>query len=195
MASALTDRDWDNLLRRISIHKCVPFLGAGAGYGALPLGDEIAREWAERFHYPMSDTGDLVRVSQFLAVEYDLTFPKELVLERLGTGNPPDFRAADEPHAVLAALPLKVYLTTNYDDFMVKALASRSARPKARVLPVERADPGTAHPLRPGAGLRADGSQAPGLLPSRPHRPQLGGIDGRRLPDIPGGNAGPQAAA
>ena len=130
MASALTDRDWDNLLRRISIHKCVPFLGAGASYGALPLGDEIAREWAERFHYPMSDTGDLVRVSQFLAVEYDLTFPKELVLERLGTGNPPDFRAADEPHAVLAALPLKVYLTTNYDDFMVKALASRWRDPK-----------------------------------------------------------------
>jgi hypothetical protein len=130
MTTTLTDRDWETLLQRISRQKCVPFLGAGACYGVLPLGAEIAREWAERFSYPMSDTGDLVRVSQFLAVEYDLTYPKELVLERLGSGGPPDFRAADEPHAVLADLPLKIYLTTNYDDFMVKALASRWRDPK-----------------------------------------------------------------
>ncbi|MGZ3337415.1 MAG: SIR2 family NAD-dependent protein deacylase [Isosphaeraceae bacterium] len=130
MDSTLTDRDWENLLKKIAGSKCVPFLGAGACYGALPLGGEIAREWAQRFHYPMSDTGDLVRVSQFLAVQYDLSYPKELVLEELGSGNPPDFRAADEPHAVLADLPLKIYLTTNYDDFMVKALASRWRDPK-----------------------------------------------------------------
>jgi SIR2-like domain len=130
MGSTLTDRDWENLLHKIGGGKCVPFLGAGACYGALPLGGEIAREWAERFHYPMSDSGDLVRVAQFLAVEYDLTYPKELVLERLGSGSPPDFRAADEPHGLLSDLPLKVYLTTNYDDFMVKALASRWRDPK-----------------------------------------------------------------
>jgi hypothetical protein len=130
MESTLTERDWENLVRKIARGNCVPFLGAGACYGSLPLGWEIAHEWAERYYYPMSDTGDLVRVAQFLAVEYDLTFPKELVLERLGTGNPPDFRAPDEPHAVLADLPLKVYLTTNYDDFMMKALASRWREPK-----------------------------------------------------------------
>ena len=130
MESTLTDRDWENLIKKIALSKCVPFLGAGACSGALPQGSEIACEWAERFHYPMSDTDNLVRVSQFLAVQYDLSYPKELVLERLGSGNPPDFRAADEPHAVLAELPLKVYLTTNYDDFMIKALASRWRDPK-----------------------------------------------------------------
>jgi SIR2-like domain len=130
MDSTLTDRDWENLLRKIGGGKCVPFLGAGACYGALPLGGEIAREWAERYHYPMSDSGDLVKVAQFLAVEYDLTYPKERVLERLGSGSPPDFRVADEPHGMLADLPLKIYLTTNYDDFMVKALASRWRDPK-----------------------------------------------------------------
>jgi hypothetical protein len=130
MDSTLTDRDWENLLKKIARGNCVPFLGAGACYGALPLGGEIAREWAEKYHYPMADTGDLVRVSQFLAVEYDLTYPKELVLERLGSGSPPDFRAPDEPHGVLADLPLKIYLTTNYDDFMVKALAWRYKDPK-----------------------------------------------------------------
>ncbi len=130
MDSTLTDRDWENLLKKIDRGSCVPFLGAGACYGSLPLGGDIAREWAEKYHYPMADTGDLVRVSQFLAVEYDLTYPKELVLERLGSGSPPDFRAVDEPHGVLADLPLKIYLTTNYDDFMVKALASRCRDPK-----------------------------------------------------------------
>jgi hypothetical protein len=94
------------------------------------LGSEIAHEWAERFYYPMPDSGDLVRVAQFLAVEYDLTYPKELVLERLGSGAPPDFRAPDEPHGVLADLPLKFYLTTNYDDFMDRALVSRYRDPK-----------------------------------------------------------------
>jgi hypothetical protein len=48
----------------------------------------------------------------------------------LGRGNPPDFKAADEPHGVLSDLPLKVYLTTNYDDFMIRALASRWRDPK-----------------------------------------------------------------
>jgi hypothetical protein len=126
MNTTLNDRDWENLLKKIERGACVPFLGAGACYGALPLGGDIAREWAEKYHYPMSDTGDLVRVSQFLAVEYDLTYPKELVLERLRGCSPPKFREPDEPHGVLADLPLKYYLTTNYDDFMVKALKSRS---------------------------------------------------------------------
>jgi hypothetical protein len=130
MDGTLTERDWENLLTKIAGGKCVPFVGAGACYGALPLGAEIAREWAEKFHYPMADTGDLVRVSQFLAVEYDLTYPKELVLERIGKGSPPDFKAADEPHGVLADLHLNVYLTTNYDDFMVKALESRWKDPR-----------------------------------------------------------------
>jgi hypothetical protein len=130
MDSTLTDRDWENLLRKISGGRCVPFLGAGACYGSLPLGAEIAHEWAERFAYPMSDSSDLVRVSQFLAVEYDLTYPKELVLERLAGARPPDFKVDDEPHGVLADLPLKIYLTTNYDDFMFKALESRWRDPK-----------------------------------------------------------------
>ena len=130
MTSTLTERDWVTLLSRIPRGKVVPFIGAGACYGSLPLGGDIAREWAERFHYPMSDTGDLVRVSQFLAVEFDPVYPKELVLERLRGIDPPDLHAPDEPHGVLADLPLPIYLTTNYDDFMARALASRYRDPR-----------------------------------------------------------------
>ena len=43
MSNTLEDKDWDPLLRRIKAGKCTPFLGAGAAYGVLPLGAEIAR--------------------------------------------------------------------------------------------------------------------------------------------------------
>ena len=130
MTSTLGERDWEILLRRIANLNFVPFLGAGACFGALPLGGEIARGWAQQFGYPMQDDADLVRVAQFIAVEYDPDYPKELILERLKLGPPPDFRAADEPHGVLSDLPLPVYLTTNYDDFMVQALRTRHRDPR-----------------------------------------------------------------
>ena len=45
----------------------------------------------------------------------------------------PDFNDPAEPHRVLANLNLPVYVTTNYDDFMVKALARHHRQPN-RVL-------------------------------------------------------------
>ena len=42
MPDILQDRDWTLLLRRIKDGKCTPFLGAGACYGALPLGSTLA---------------------------------------------------------------------------------------------------------------------------------------------------------
>ena len=50
----------------------------------------------------------------------------------------PDFRAPSEPHAVLADLPLPIYMTTNYDDFMVKALGKPSSGSASRALSLER---------------------------------------------------------
>src|SRR5262249_34043625 len=56
--------------------------------------------------------------------------PKELLLKRFEGARPPEFHAEDEPHGVLADLPLPLYMTTNYDDFMVRALASRRRDPR-----------------------------------------------------------------
>jgi hypothetical protein len=125
MPNTLTDQDWAVLLQRIKAGKCTPFLGAGACYGALPLGSEVARQWAAAEGYPLKDDDDLVRVAQFLAVKYDPIYPKEAILARFKQVAPPNFREPDEPHGVLADLPLPVYMTTNYDDFMVQALKSR----------------------------------------------------------------------
>ncbi len=131
MPNTLEERDWDLLLRRIRAGKCTPFLGAGACFGTLPLGGEIAQKWAQEHDYPLEDCSDLARVAQFLAVHYDPMFPKEHILDQFFKDvEPPDFAEPDEPHGILADLPLPIYMTTNYDDFMVRALQSRNKDPK-----------------------------------------------------------------
>ena len=131
MPNTLEERDWNLLLRRIKAGRCTPFLGAGACFGAIPLGSRIAEKWAQKHDYPLEDCRDLARVAQFLAVQYDPMFPKEEILERFFRNvDPPDFTQPDEPHCVLADLPLPIYMTTNYDDFMVRALRSRHKDPK-----------------------------------------------------------------
>jgi SIR2-like domain len=126
----LRDQDWLILLKAIRRGKCTPFLGAGACQGYIPLGSDIARDWAQIHKYPLNDFTDLAKVSQFLATEYDAAFPKDEMIQRLEGVKTPDFAALDEPHAVLADLPLPVYITTNYDDFMMRALRSRNRDPE-----------------------------------------------------------------
>lgn len=125
MSNLMSETDWELLLRRIKDGKCTPFLGAGACHGVLPLASDIAREWAQKHKSPMSDRDDLVRVAQFLAVNKDQMFPKEELLRKFQSVKPPDFSDPYEPHGFLADLPLPVYMTTNYDDFMFKALQNR----------------------------------------------------------------------
>lgn len=132
MPNKLEEKDWDLLLHRIKDGKCTPFLGAGACFGTLPLAADIARVWAQQYHYPLPDTGNLARVAQYLAVQYDPMFPKEEILRQFFEDPaPPDFTNPEkpEPHFVLADLPLPIYMTTNYDDFMVQALQKRKKKP------------------------------------------------------------------
>lgn len=131
MPEKLQDRDWDLLMRRIRAGKCTPFLGAGAAYGVLPLGSQIARDWAKEYEYPLEDTWDLARVATYLAVQYDPMYPKETLLKKwFQDAEPPDFGEADEPHATLAKLPLPFYMTTNYDPFMTQALEAAGKKPR-----------------------------------------------------------------
>ncbi|HEX2062539.1 MAG TPA: SIR2 family protein [Thermoanaerobaculia bacterium] len=85
------------------------------------MGAAIAREWADRYEYPLPDRDDLARVSQFVAVLEDPMWPKEEI-STFFHGKAPELASEDEPHRILAELPLPIYLTTNYDDFMAQAL-------------------------------------------------------------------------
>jgi hypothetical protein len=127
----LTDEDWNDLLEPIASKNCTPFIGAGASAGTLPTGGAIARRWAKEYSYPLTDASDLARVAQFLALRRHDMFPKTTLIKEFAKVNPPDFTKPDEPHAVLADLELPIYITTNYDPFMTRAIESRNR-------PVER---------------------------------------------------------
>jgi hypothetical protein len=130
----LRDTDWRLLLARIADGACTPFLGAGATAHALPLASDIARRWAGDHGYPLGDADDLARVAQFLAVHQDdAMYPKELIGDEFAQLDPPDFTADGEPHALLASLPLPIFITTNYDDSMYAALAAAGKDPHREV--------------------------------------------------------------
>jgi SIR2-like domain len=152
----VVDSDWQLLLRRISTGACTPFLGAGACEGTIPLASELATRWALEHGYPLEDAYDLARVAQYVGVHQDdAMYPKELVSSELLAVSPPDFTVDTEPHAVLAALPLPIYMTTNYDDFMAEALRCQGKQPRREICrwnasPAVRAEPS---PLLDGHGV------------------------------------------
>jgi len=122
--------DWDLLISRIRKGECTPFLGAGACAGTLPLASKIALRWADSYDFPLPNNSNLIQVAQFLAVDQqDVEFPKLLLQEEFDQIGGPDFKRRDEIHSVLAELPLPIYITTNYDSFMVKALESLGKQP------------------------------------------------------------------
>lgn len=126
---AIKESDWDHLLKRIDAGRCTPFLGAGAS-GSAPLATHIAASWSRRYGYPLADGHDLASVAQFVAIERDRLAPKEELKAQFDQLQPPPFDEPDEPHGVLADLDLPVYVTTNYDNFMVQALRQRNRDPE-----------------------------------------------------------------
>lgn len=129
MNAEWSENDWDMLVLNIRKGHCTPFLGAGVAVPALPLGGAVAEAWAKEYDYPFPDKTNLARVAQYVAVDRgDYAFPKMKIGAEIGEAKPP-LSSADEPHHVLASLNLPLYLTTNYDDFMHRALTR--TKPKA----------------------------------------------------------------
>jgi SIR2-like domain len=125
----MTHGDWQGLLYAIRHKECTPFLGAGACAGVLPLGNGIARAWAEEYEYPFPDDWNLVRVAQYVAVitRHERT-PKFRIIEEFKNRVMPNFANPNEPHMAVSGLRLPVYITTNYDDFMFQAILYDEAR-------------------------------------------------------------------
>jgi hypothetical protein len=130
---SLKDHHWNNLLNALYEKKCTPYIGAGASAKWLPLASDLSKGWAEKYGYPLEDVSDLSRVAQFLELEYDdPLFPKNLFSQEIKKIESPEFSLDENrntPHALLADLNLPIYITTNYDHFMEKALKSRGKEP------------------------------------------------------------------
>ena len=126
MTSELEELDWNLLLRRIQLGKCTPFLGAGACYGALPLGTDVAEELAQRYSYPFPDR-DLVRVAQYAAVQSDPNAPKEDVVDIMRAAGPPkysqppQFGTNGEPHSTLADLRARARARTPFSRSVLRS--------------------------------------------------------------------------
>src|SRR3954451_6243476 len=127
--------DWEALLLAIKFGQCTPFVGAGASVGTLPLGGELAERWAKRDQYPFGDVRNLPRVAQYTAVTRGANLPRLRVKEEFTGKGPPNFDAPGEIHGVVAQLPLAVYITTNYDNFMAEALTKAGRQPVSEICP------------------------------------------------------------
>jgi hypothetical protein len=137
MASTLTDEDWDDLMDLIAAGSCTPFIGAGASASILPLGRGLAKKWATSYNYPLKDFESLTRVAQFLSIQKFGIFPKSQIKKLFVGAGSPDFDDPDEPHAVLADLQLPIYITTNYDSFMLDAITHKNPNriPRREICP------------------------------------------------------------
>ncbi len=125
----MDDAAWSTLVNRLEDGKVTPFLGAGAGAGTLPTGTELASAWADEYDFPLGNRDDLTAVAQYIAVSHGSMLPKQIVSEALAGKGPPDFTAPLEPHSFLAKLDIPIFITTNYDDFMVQALVTEGKEP------------------------------------------------------------------
>ena len=124
-----SDKDWEGILRRIDGQRCTPLIGPGASAGTSPPMAEIARHLALEYAYPFGDSDNLARVAQYVATIGDVMTPKEAFAEHYASIATPNFsELPNEPHRVLADLPFPVYLTSNFDDWMYRALTEYKKR-------------------------------------------------------------------
>jgi CHAT domain/SIR2-like domain len=149
------------LCNEIRQGRCTPLLGPGLVEARFMSRQEIALGWAGQYHYPMARHywDDLPHVAQYLAVEEGPNFPRdELVhylrkelLKRYGAflSEGAEHRSLDElitvvgaynrsvdrfePHAVLARLPFKIFITIDPTDLLTDALQAEGKEPQVEL--------------------------------------------------------------
>jgi hypothetical protein len=129
---------WNEIVDRIADHEATPFLGAAVSREWLPDATQLAEELADDYEktqgepYPFADRDDLMKVAQYWGTMVDNQAPKRAVKRLLKARTPPDF-TGNQTHAMLAELACPVYLTTNYDDYMERALKAAGRSPVTEV--------------------------------------------------------------
>jgi hypothetical protein len=133
---------------------CTPVLGPGLLDHLVGTTRELARRWADESRFALSpyQLEDLPQVTQFLAVTQGRVHPPKELRRRLDAelkrqtrrdwpGRTVDERLEAareipwEPHTVLAQLPFPVYVTTNPDDQLCRALVAQGRHPRTEMFP------------------------------------------------------------
>jgi SIR2-like domain len=122
--------EWRRLVHLLERQTVVPIIGLAADRGVLSAGFELARQCTAEFEYPFEDSDNLARVAQFVATVTDHMSIREKLLDWFAAAKPPDFNALDSVHGLLADLPLPIYITTAYDDYLIQALKAKQRDPR-----------------------------------------------------------------
>lgn len=133
----MRDRDWEILLNKISAGKCTPIVGNRICLKGIPKIVNLPKEWANEHGYPFADTMNLPRIAQFISVkERSEQRPKEylnLAYQEIHEDIAGHTFQPDDPHGLLARLPFPTYLTTTYDDCLLKALSDFGREPQKKL--------------------------------------------------------------
>jgi hypothetical protein len=131
LLQTMNEADWNRLIGKIKTGQCTPVIGPGAYSEVIPMSRNIAMGWTRTYPgYPFEGF-EIGSVAQFVGVVApDPQVPKDEFVAQFRSLAPPNFNDEDEPHRVLAGLPLPIYITTNYDRFMVDALNKRREKDK-----------------------------------------------------------------
>jgi hypothetical protein len=119
--------DWLSLLHRIRDGSCTPFVGPRLAKDAMSIYATLAAWLANNYVYTGGDR-DISEVAQFLSVKYDRGFVTKLIAKTMGERQ----NAGDEVDAIyeaLATLPISLYMTTNYDHILERALQRENKNP------------------------------------------------------------------
>ncbi len=161
LAAGNAEIHWDSLLGRIADGRLLPILGPGL----LDVQGEIARRWADEYtHFPLDRRDDLPRVAQFVETQHFPRTPHDELPRRFAEtllaeedeatrqrfeGLPPLGaisrlsrlrleRDPEEPHGLLARLPIPTYLTTNHDSMLAEALRWQGREPQVECFDGQR---------------------------------------------------------
>jgi hypothetical protein len=134
----LEEEVWVALIESVNERECTPFLGAGVAWPYLPTGRALAEALADDYDYPLNDRANLARVAQFIASVYGPQFAKRQVRNKI-VAKQEEFEKKSpgekfpKNYQILADLLLPIYITTNYDDFLTRALTTANRKPTVEV--------------------------------------------------------------
>jgi hypothetical protein len=153
------------LVRNVQRGRCTPILGPGLSESVLGAKRDVARHWAEQYHFPMSahDKESLPQVAQYLTINQDARFPfddleeylRKSLQSRYKTILPANLLGArarleelinavgqvhrqENPrdgYRTLAGLPIELYISANQDTLIEDALHEAGKNPTTLLCP------------------------------------------------------------
>ena len=154
---------WPSLITDFEVGKCTPVIGYGIADALLGTRQEIAMDWAKSYRFPMAphNRESMPQVAQYLSVNQGHRFPplelmkhlRRTLMERYRDDLPADLIGQDtsledliaaawtarhrreevEPFSVLAQLPAPVYVTTQYNRLLTRALTDAGRTPEVEL--------------------------------------------------------------